>query len=724
MQIDGTHVALRYRGTRDLPAAAVTYLYGRLVNLARTVNGPFQQSFQVQIDDRQAECRLWVDHLNGHKIDVTDFTCSDLDGFLLWRKNITGVNHWYAAFTDGTQEEILPIDEQTGDERLAGYEIPPVIQASPGNIPPVSSSLYSGQMREVVQCYYLGRDFNPFGYLADATHGLLEYPRRVIEEGADLTRGNYYIVEIGRRGVFAAPINATDRCCDSWDVTEYLAGEDETAQFRQTLSLAWNALDRAPANRPTVYTLLTTADMTPVYNYGTPFSPLAGWAFSQSGHEAQHVFQTESFTGFDIGSATPNRYNCTRIKITFTVDAQDVPSAAITVVEVNRWCTFHRPNNALWVPSGSMNGTYDGIYIHLNEIPGQDAPVHVFYVNDQECVLRYLKDTASVAAYDNLGNTNGVGDYLFNPIGLPGTFVCPGVIHGNSLCGINNKLTISAHTNRNSGFRLTGPYPYNATGLSTSPRTEARGTTSLTFVRTDVTGPFPNFAALTPADPYGVQCGAPCAGNHVQMFEHDFYSTGTFNENKQDVTSTVGSSAVLPQFEREGVVMLYSTEERLDRIDYSTVSNFYRQAVRFFNLSCTPTGLNPCCQYDNYALTECQFGGSAGAPRSWSTPSNQGVISGEFLGYALMRGKRFNAVLPFLTSNGPDGPYAQCMFWHKDFRRSVQLGLQVIGGGLYYEEEDDELAVDRMTGFIFTGDASEKGEFVYDGQPVTFVGRL
>lgn len=720
MQIDGVHVALRYRGTRDLPGAAVSYLYGRLKNLASTTTGPFQQAFTLNIDDRQTFCRLYVDAATMHLIDIVDDTCSDLDGFLLWRKSVLGVNTYFGAFTDGTSEEIKPLADQTGDERLAGWEIPPIIMSSPYNLPPISSSLYSGQMREVVQCYYMGRDFNPFGYLNDKTHGIMENPERNPEE--DPAPGDFYVIEISSQGVYAAPVKGGSRCCDSWDVTDYLAGEGEPPAYRSVLNLAWNALLRAPEKRPTVYTLIPGSAMLPVYNLGEPFSPLAGWAFSRSGRQAQQVLQREEFNGFDFGTTAENRYDCSRIKLTFDV-VDGIPTGSVAIVETGRKCTFHRPNNVLWVPSALQNGTYDGIYVHLNEVNGQDAPVHVFYTGEQERVLRYSKFTSDIAAIDVGGAANVNGDFV--GINVSGVyFRCPlaGPLTYNT-CYTYNRYTRSSYSLRQSGFRLTGSTPpVDAIGVSTGSYNEFIGNTSMSGEESEGDlGTFNNFAALVPGvDPDCYRCGCPCAGTHVQEFEFFRSRASTQTETKNGISEVTASAAVLPQFEREGAVLLKSVVFGMGSYAWQTQQNWYRVRTEFTDHSCTPSAVDGvCCTYSSYNEPACQGGGSAGPLHNATVTT--GLGSGDFQGIAVMRGKLFSQLLPTQSGGNPDGPYAQAMFWNKDNHTSIQLPLQVIGGGLYYEEEDDELAVDRETGYVF---ADAKGEFVYDGQPVTFVGRL
>lgn len=716
MQIDGVQVALRYRGTRDIPAATVTYLYSRLKQLVRVGTDPFQQSFELQVDDRQVQVRLWVNRTAGHLIDIVDDSCTDLIGFLLWRKTVDGQNKYFASFTDGTFEEIKPLDEQTGQEVLAGYEVPSSITASPTNVPPVSSSLYSGQMREVVQCYYLGSDINPFSYTPQITHGILESPARSVEPEANPTPGNFFIIEISGAGVYAMPVEGGKSCCASWDVDSYLADEDEPAQYRTKLSLSWNALSRDPTRRPLVYTLITAADMSPVYALGNPFSPLAGWAFSRSGHEAQQVLQVENFSGFDVGSTTENYYACSRVKIAFSVTPEGIPSAVKTVVELNKRCTFSRPNNVMWVPQIGTVGIYDGVYIHLNQINGQDAPVYVFYIGDEEAVLRYYKSFASFPSSTVGPPYNASGHVLNFTTSIQNA--CPADVTVNT-CVAGTNIVTNAYTGQTSGFKLTGPNPIVAYGLSESGHDVTTGVTTAagTFFVDDP--PFLNASGSDDPD-----CGGPgCAGLYTQDNNYDHTEFITRTVRQVGLTRGYSVGAVIPQFEREGVVLVRSPAEAQSAGSFENMGGILMRTrwQHFANLACVPlAGLNPCCPLTDYDVAACsQVGGSSFPPTSYVDPFDR--RSGSFDGEATMRGRTYSALFNYIPDTGPDGAYEEALIWIKDEHETISLPTLVIGGGLYYEEEEDVNAVNREVGYVFAPDFSE---FVYDGQLLTFVGRI
>lgn len=720
MQIDGVQVAILYYGSGELPAAVLKYLFSRLRSLAVSLSGPFNQSFKVQFDDRLLDCRLKLDKINGHKIEVVDRTCTDYSGFLLWRKNVDGEMTYWASFLDGTKEQIKPLDEQTGDEVLAGWEVPPHLQ-SPN--PPIASSLFSGQMREVVQCYHLTREYVPFQHTHGITHGIFENPARV---PGDPKVGDFFLIEISNRGVFAYGMVNTGRCCDSWDVGPLLADESEPPAYAQTVSLAWNALDRAPQNRPEIFTLMSETAVATAFSKGAPFVRMYGWAFSRSGHEAQQVVEIDTFSGFDTGSATMNFHSCSRGKFTFTVNDQNEPQASFAWVEKDRQATFARPNGIMWVPRWGSIGTYDGVYPHQNSINNQDAPVYVFYIGDKECVLRWQYNWMDVPLLEVGPTPSAITGDVFSIFDHGDGVACPGCQGYSNITAIPGTWTkIDAYTLTRYGFYLTGPNPYNGVGDNQSSHNERKTSTTLTWWREEASEPYLNGTGqVGTCSP----CGGPCSNIIMQRDRAEYSYTQTNAFQELGVVQAHGSCVVIPHYEREGVLCFQNDLRTVGVTFINGFSSGYRtfNAIYFVSIVSCNDALGGCCNNTGAEAHTLQLQLLPPPPGSVYGYSSVDTYVATFSGEFRIRAAKGAQGLP-VSGPAPAGEYAQVMRWVKGSQEFIHIPTYIVGAGLFYartEEEDgveDPVPEERFVGYAL---AIEKDEFDFDGQLLSFVGRI
>jgi hypothetical protein len=314
--------------------------------------------------------------------------CRDKLGFLLTRDG-SGQNY-DAAYNDGVVERINPIDGQPRPEpetadRTVGYKVPSQLRVAANSR--VSASRFTGLMRLAVGCYHAAGKNAPFSFGFGKTHGILKFDVPVGNPAVMTPR--YWVIEISSVGVFAAPIVNTGKCCDSWSITKYIPTAEEVAEqpslegFQTTLGLNW----AFSVGRPGVLKLLSSTEMASAYSSGFPWYSGCGWAFSASGVSAQNVVVSSS------SSPLPAHYLCSRFKISFSLQPNGTPAAAVTEEESNKIATFPE-FSAVWIPTGS-NNWFNSDFLTAFQIANmpfasQDAPVHVYYVGEQEIVTRWI----------------------------------------------------------------------------------------------------------------------------------------------------------------------------------------------------------------------------------------------------------------------------------------------------------------------------------------------
>jgi hypothetical protein len=344
---------------------------------------PHLTRYQVG-QDYTTESRI---HGDQHYVTVIGGAeCTDKRGFLLTR---TGPNY-DAAYNDGVVERINPIDGQPRPEpdpadRTKGYKVPAQLRVAASSR--LSASRFSGLMRLAVGCYHAAGKDAPFSYTFAKTHGILRLDVPVGNPAVLTPR--YWVIEISQSGVFAAPIENTGKCCDSWSITRYTPTADEIAEqpslegFKTTLSLSW----AFSVGKPRVLQLMSSGDVSTAYASGSPWYADCGWAFSASGVSAQNVVVSESSTPL------PAHYLCSRFKFSFSLDINDNPVAQLTTLDLQQVATFPE-FSAVWAPTGSNNWVNSSFLTaaQINSMPfaSQNAPVHVYYEGEDEIVTRWI----------------------------------------------------------------------------------------------------------------------------------------------------------------------------------------------------------------------------------------------------------------------------------------------------------------------------------------------
>lgn len=341
-------------------------------------------------DDYQVESRI---HGDQHYVTVTGGgECKDKLGFLLVR---AGPNY-DAHYNDGVVERIDPIDGQPRPEpetadRTVGYKVP--LQLRVAATARLTAGRFSGLMRLVVGCYHAAGKDAPFSYTFAKTHGILKLDVPIGNPAVPTPR--YWFIEVSASGIFAAPAENTDKCCDSWGITKYVPSAAELQadpglqQFKDTLSLNW----AFSAGKPGVRQLATAGEMFGFFGSGAPWYPECGWAFSASGVGVQNVVVLESST------PTPTHYLCSRFKITFALGNDNNPVAAMTTMELQVVAAF--PDfSGVWFPTGSNAWrNTDGVTAAQQvTMPWgtQNAPVHVYYRGEEEIVTRWMLTRTSI----------------------------------------------------------------------------------------------------------------------------------------------------------------------------------------------------------------------------------------------------------------------------------------------------------------------------------------
>ena len=306
------------------------------------------------------------------------------------------------------------------------------------NKPP---SMFSGLMRQVVQCLYSRNSECPYSPSFYKTHG-------IFKGAVSGDTRPYWVVEISNQGVYAKRLPFLDlredkdehdfdafiakkcydaddiefsgttstyelskKCCSVGNVRIVNTSSDDTVVLwpewsTQQAKLAANPLTVIhPLDR--IHKLLVSSDVAEIYNDYFPFYTNAGWAFNYTGSEAQCVvwkLYDESDT--NLGHVTA------RWKISISEGTQSVAyktstgsislrseatlTGSIASVEEAR---FYPPlsKNLLWYPDG---GSFRQFHTPLSGTPPdiQDAPVHVWYVNNTENVVRYSRSVTTIPA--------------------------------------------------------------------------------------------------------------------------------------------------------------------------------------------------------------------------------------------------------------------------------------------------------------------------------------
>ena len=329
-----------------------------------------------------------------------------------------------ALFNDGLTEHIDPIDGKPRPSpdpatKTKGYKVPESHREplATHGVFSQRACIFSGTMREAAGSYY-GRgieapfQMNWFGHV----HGI--FRKKVSVKGEKELVEKFWVIEVGKEGVFSAPITP-----GGWGVAAYG-------------SSSWLDLSWAYVNRPDkgVRQLLSAEQIAPAYEQAQSEGDMAGpWAFSYSGHEAQVITRFIPIRDDDDviderGTTVPYR----RWKLTFSVFGTVWPEvqieAALQNLEMDKHITpyvhgsqqcfyWHEDGTYFGGPPGKAfwNGYFFG---SVNHFPRHDAPspqdvsVFVYYEGDTERVVKWyyevFPDGAALSGHYCAGKFNHI----------------------------------------------------------------------------------------------------------------------------------------------------------------------------------------------------------------------------------------------------------------------------------------------------------------------------
>ena len=344
----------------------------------------------VRFEDGEVLVRVLVEDVGGDRLAHLWVSaaggCADIPPFLL--KNDTATGWYWAYYNDGSREHINPVT------RTPRPNPDPAVRTKQVKVPTElltgtkRGSMFSGQMRMVVQCEHARGANSRFAYGWTKTHGLLALidqapfndgggPSAAIEAAAQ----RYWVVEASASGVYVAPVEWSGRCCDGFSVENYLPtgaqvkASPALAVYRDELNLAW-----AYSQRRAGVALVLTPDQMALAYAGTPFKAADGWAFSRTGQHAQAVTARQ----------VAMHYRTERWRIDFVPALSGgVYSVSASIALAETGDLYFSATDPLWVPDG-LEGEWAAVpRMTTPDIGSASGPVHVYYQGEAEHVTRY-----------------------------------------------------------------------------------------------------------------------------------------------------------------------------------------------------------------------------------------------------------------------------------------------------------------------------------------------
>ncbi|MGH7176132.1 MAG: hypothetical protein ACREJC_02020 [Tepidisphaeraceae bacterium] len=435
LEFDADVVSILSEGETRLPGPV--FAWGRQLLAQQLIRGDGEAHgvFAMNYGRSKWTVTIRQEPWGGHKLIFREIGgCKDRLPFYTVHKPSEVPTGFFGFFRDGINEEIDPLNgrprpvvDPATVKKTKFYRLPPNLRGAIPNVqqykPGINlrtASMYTGQMREAVQCVHQRGSDSPFGSAHALTHGIVEAPHpRVVgattaEENANKALRKFWVVEISPSGVYATRVKNTKHCCDSW--LPKWAVEDDEGNFTFTL-LKDKFLE---AGQTVVTQLLTGAAIAAAYagrksltgmfvgvDVDEPVADWTGWAFSYSGHQAQNVV-------FKLD--TPYTY-ASRYRIDFTAIAGPTPSISASFVTVEQ--DIKLGSGVVGFPLGYI---VDRFYYEFfaavdNPTESHDAPWYVFYDGDVERVLRFSDEPESVTGTSAVApteqsdpGTNGVAD--------------------------------------------------------------------------------------------------------------------------------------------------------------------------------------------------------------------------------------------------------------------------------------------------------------------------
>lgn len=695
---DFNRLHITYSGDPTLAAAWVPFAKSKVLVLLRQ-QAAFGGSQNQVVNYRPAHgVRVLVRITGEDKFVHIEATsgCTDRQGFLLSR---TG-SAYSALYNDGLVENINPIDGSPRPVpdlavRTKGYKVPQQLRRE--QLARLSASKFSGMMRLVVGCYHAAGKEAPFSYSHTVTHGIVK--KTSVMNG--VTTNHFWVVEISTLGVYAAPVTYSGDCCDSWNVSAYMA---TAAQIALNPSLATLSLHSGfVIGRAHITQLVTQTDMGTVYADGDPWFDGCGWAFSASGAEAQTVVQ-------DFFVSPDTHFKCSRWKITFAMDVNLNLGATVVGIERIKPCTFIR-GCPVWTPifAGQWSGTFGATAPAIALYPVQDAPIHVFYDGETEIVTRWTLTSAALAE-------TFIPQTAFFVAGAPGaipscalpnpfTFTEPEHGHGRE--------QVFAHTNTNAGF--TNPY-FTYTGDIFS-----RGARIESYTYSDFGDPVitenANAYTLDPSCYFFDEDGnlvTHCTSTFQTVVSGGILAT-SINFQGTEVSSHA-AAVVLFAEEREAVLSVMS-----DGFSQSGTADTGAGTLYYTHTSVTKIDSGPC-QWITLDYEQAGIVGSVGGTQGpYSTRTADGSAT------LVLGSGAFTATLPMTGAPNYDIDNANLstfLSWQPITKTTAESNVQAIHGNLYYPEVD-LVPVLQRNNYFYVLDAGGiiAGGFAQPGDACGFVGK-
>lgn len=512
--------------------------------------------------------------------------CEDLPGGFLSYRAEPYTGGWYNMHYPNGEKAIVgdPEDERTADIELSHQLTSGLDRRFP--------HYFTGRMRIVVQCKYLtlqNEEPMPFMHNWNLCHGIYDPnpepepfdPEVLDDEDIDELLEEYierqvWLIEIGENGVFGYPVDWSGRCCDSVDYGPLLPTDEEITEdplrafYRQQLSLHWAyAMEREGVRQ-----LLGPGEVQDIFIPYGPWYYGQCWAFSYSGRYAQNV-------GMRISPAL-NHYLTSRFRFEFRYDEQtDTLEALKQWIEADSPVTFWKigsgGKSVLWVPDLTSPTFWDGVEPYIpTGFEGQDAPIHVWYDDESERVLRYSLNTfASTSA-----QTPGWGGLL----GRENPTLTTETIYPPDGCWLNGD-GIGAHCARlveDTWVRRvdTGGYDfgfYMADGsadgrlrlFNSSYTDESNRMQGGEFIET-LSGKFTNLLSFAP-----VPVGNPCGGNAIIQYDQIERCRKYTRFYRKDTTAEDGKPMGALTHDREGAILTHRFTSVVDTSTQTAIGGLF-----------------------------------------------------------------------------------------------------------------------------------------------------
>lgn len=392
-------IAIKRVGGGESPHAPAAIAIGRqwvrqMFNAARMGIEPMRQrqdTIKLGDTDAYIKARL-LRNISGEYIGEIEVDlaggCTENAGMLLKKDG----SAWRAYYSDGVVADLgatgrakkntVPTDLSNGVKRGA---------------------MFSGLMRQVVQCYHSKGQDAPFSWTHSRTHGLFSLlDQAPLNAGAgdeavtQAEANRYWVIEVSSAGVLAAPVTWSGKCCDGFSVKKYLPTAAEIAAApglaanKETLNLVW----AKSVGRSGVVQVMTGAAVAAAY-VGGPWSDEIGWAFSRSGHEAQNV------TARTVGL----HYRTERFKLAFTYSSGALSGAMS--LEDDGDISFST-SDPFWIPDALGQWSAVPRFLPTDLVGAQEGPVHVYYKGNTPFVTSYYNSGSYTWGSQTYGPANVV----------------------------------------------------------------------------------------------------------------------------------------------------------------------------------------------------------------------------------------------------------------------------------------------------------------------------